>query len=118
MPAPHKVQPGETVDDWLARQPLRPLAAAARDRLLALGLTETVKWSQPWYTGAGDVAYLSSRPDYVTLGLRHGAHLDDPAGLLEGTGADMRHVKLRDSEALADPALARLLDAALARDGS
>ena len=30
---------------------------------------------------------------YVNVGFFHGAALDDPAGLLEGTGKRMRHVK-------------------------
>ncbi len=34
-----------------------------------------------------------------------GAELDDPAGLLEGAGKRMRHVKLRRGEAVNDAAL-------------
>lgn len=116
MSASHKVQPGESVDDWVARQPLAPLLAAARRRLLGLGLTEVVKWSQPWYTRHGNVAYLSARPDYVTLGVCHGAHLDDPDRILEGTGKDMRHVKIRHADDLERPTVARLLATARAYD--
>ncbi len=41
-----------------------------------------------------------------------GAELDDPAGLLEGTGKRMRHVKLRWGEAVNDTALNALIAAA------
>jgi len=39
------------------------------------------------------------------------AHLDDPAGLLEGTGRNMRHVKLRPGHEPDSVALGNLLDA-------
>jgi hypothetical protein len=40
--------------------------------------------------------------------------LDDPAGLLEGTGKRGRHVKLRPGRDVDSAALARLVDAAYA----
>lgn len=116
MSAAHKIQPGESVASWVDRQPRARLVEAVRERLLSLGLVEAVKWSQPWYTRRDNVAYLSSRPDYVTLGLCRGAHLDDPKALLDGTGKDMRHVKVYDAEALDNPSLERLLRAAIEYD--
>ena len=46
---------------------------------------------------AGDAAfgYVNAFSVHVNVGFFHGAALDDPAGLLEGTGKRMRHVKLR-----------------------
>jgi hypothetical protein len=49
---------------------------------------------------------------HVNVGFFHGAALADPAGLLEGTGKSMRHVKLRPGLALDAPALEALIDAA------
>ena len=40
------------------------------------------------------------------------AHLADPAGLLEGTGKNMRHVKLRPGSEIDRQALAGLIQAA------
>ena len=40
-------------------------------------------------------AYIAPQSKHVNLGFYHGATLDDPAGLLEGTGKRLRHVKLR-----------------------
>jgi hypothetical protein len=41
-----------------------------------------------------------------------GTSLPDPAKLLEGTGKNLRHVKLRTKEDLRKPALKRLIQAA------
>jgi Domain of unknown function (DU1801) len=50
--------------------------------------------------------------DYVRFGFMYGSHLADPDQRLEGTGARLRHVKLRTPQEASDPALQRLLDAA------
>ena len=44
--------------------------------------------------GAG-FAYVNAFTEHVNVGFFRGAELPDPAGLLEGTGRFMRHVKLR-----------------------
>ncbi|MBN2840324.1 MAG: DUF1801 domain-containing protein [Coriobacteriia bacterium] len=49
------------------------------------------------YDGWG-MAALSPHKKWVSLILFRGAHLDAPAGLLEGTGPHMRHLKLRSFE--------------------
>ena len=40
-------------------------------------------------------AYVDSFTSHVNVGFLRGAALDDPAGLLEGTGKRMRHDKLK-----------------------
>ncbi len=40
-------------------------------------------------------AYIMPQKSYVNLGFYRGAHLPDPMRLLEGTGKDLRHVKVR-----------------------
>lgn len=40
-------------------------------------------------------AYIIAQKNYVNLGFYRGAHLPDPMHLLEGTGKDLRHVKVR-----------------------
>jgi hypothetical protein len=50
-------------------------------------------------------AYVAVFSSHVNVGFYFGAWLDDPAGILEGTGKRMRHVKLqpdreRDQRAL------------------
>lgn len=76
---------------------------------------ETVKWNKPCFVVTGsNCLYVSAQDGYVNLGFYEGAQLADPAGLLEGTGTALRHVKVRSSDALEDPALAELVNAGAA----
>lgn len=71
------------------------------------------------YDGWG-MAALSPHKEWVSLVLFRGAALDDPDGLLEGSGTMVRHVKLRSLDELMirrEP-LARLLKAAAAEGAS
>lgn len=56
--------------------------------------------------------YVNVFTSHVNVGFFHGAALPDPAGLLEGTGRFMRHVKLRPGASTNAPALRRLIDTA------
>ena len=56
-------------------------------------------------------AYVDVFRSHTNVGFFYGAHLDDPAGLLEGTGRNMRHVKLRPGHEPDSVALGNLLDA-------
>jgi hypothetical protein len=56
--------------------------------------------------------YVNSFKTHVNVGFFHGAMLDDPAGLLEGSGKRMRHVKLKPGSKLNGAALRDLIDAA------
>ena len=65
------------------------------------------------YDGWG-MAALAPYTQWVSLAFLRGTSLDDPAGLLEGTGRRVRHVKVRSMEQLAESggALRGLIDAA------
>ena len=56
--------------------------------------------------------YTSVHAAHVNVGFYRGAELPDPAGLLQGTGKRMRHVKLRPGEAIDEHALEQLIEAA------
>jgi hypothetical protein len=58
--------------------------------------------------------YVMPQADYVNLGFWHGVGLPDPDGLLQGTGAKMRHTKVRSVEDAGTPAVRALVKAALA----
>ena len=58
--------------------------------------------------------YVSVFKAHVNVGFFLGAELDDPAGLLEGSGKRMRHVKVRPGAELNFAALRTLIDAAYA----
>jgi hypothetical protein len=54
-------------------------------------------------------AYVNAFKAHANVGFFHGAALADPAGLLEGTGKRMRHVKLRPGRELDEDALRCLI---------
>jgi hypothetical protein len=58
--------------------------------------------------------YVDAFSRHVNVGFFCGAMLDDPAGLLEGNGKRMRHVKLRPSGELDAAALRKLIESAYA----
>lgn len=62
----------------------------------------------------GDVpfGYVNVFTAHVNVGFFQGAELPDPAGLLQGAGKRMRHVKLRPGANTNNAALGRLIEAA------
>ena len=77
---------------------------------------EAIKWGRPCYANArGLFCYLHSTKTHATLGFQQGATLDDPDGLLEGTGKDQRHVKFDARRALDPEAVLPLLRQAATR---
>src|SRR3954462_2108108 len=57
-------------------------------------------------------AYVDAFSAHVNVGFFFGAALDDPAGLLEGSGKRMRHVKVRWGQPVDGAALSALIAAA------
>jgi hypothetical protein len=57
-------------------------------------------------------AYVNAFKAHVNVGFFHGAGLTDPAGLLQGTGKYMRHVKVKPGLALDGSSLEGLITAA------
>jgi len=57
-------------------------------------------------------AYVGAFTAHVNVGFFQGASLKDPAGLLQGSGKRMRHVKLRWGEPVNETALHALILAA------
>jgi hypothetical protein len=59
--------------------------------------------------GDAPFGYVNAFKAHASVGFFRGAMLADPAGLLDGTGKRMRHVKLRPGEARDEDALAELI---------
>ncbi|MEI7933290.1 MAG: DUF1801 domain-containing protein [Alphaproteobacteria bacterium] len=59
--------------------------------------------------GDAAFAYVGAYKAHVNVGFFHGAELPDPAGLLEGSGLRMRHVKLRWGQEVNEEALSNLI---------
>jgi hypothetical protein len=102
---------------------MQPIASRLRELVLDVDpdATEVVRLGDRAATyGLGPrkmsegYCYVLPYARWVNLGFYQGAGLPDPDGLLEGTGARLRHVKVMDVEAAEQPAVRALLVAALA----
>ncbi|NNF56493.1 MAG: DUF1801 domain-containing protein [Acidimicrobiales bacterium] len=102
---------------------MRPVAAALRELILDVHpeAVEVVRLGDRAATfGVGPKkmseahSYVLPYDNWVNLGFFWGANLDDPDSRLEGTGANMRHVKVRTLDEAADPTLRALIQEALA----
>lgn len=58
-------------------------------------------------------AYIANYAAHVTLGFYQGAEMNDPHKILEGTGAGLRHIKIRTLDAAQKPVLQSYIKAAL-----
>ena len=107
------------VDRWLSEQ-VPDLGAIARhwfDRMRECGddVRELLHDRHP-VACVADAAfgYVDVFRAHVNVGFFLGSLLDDPAGLLEGSGRRMRHVKVRPGAEPDFAALGALIDAAYA----
>ena len=69
----------------------------------APGADESVKWAQPVYEINGPFAYIKAFKKSVNFGFWRGIDIDDPQGLLQGSGEKMRHFKLTSLEDINAP---------------
>ena len=105
------------VDSWLNHQPgeLGEMARTWFARFRACG-DDVVELLHDGAATAcvTDVAfgYVAVFKAHTNVGFFLGSELEDPTGLLEGTGKRMRHVKLRPGHELDAAALQALIDAA------
>jgi hypothetical protein len=105
------------VDAWLDRphDELRRMAQPwfAKMRACGADVRELLNDGHP-IACVEDAAfgYVNAFTAHVNVGFFHGARLVDPAGLLEGAGKRMRHVKLRWGDPVDSAALDALIAAA------
>jgi hypothetical protein len=105
------------IDVWLSAQ-TPELGAIARTwfaRMRACGedVRELMHDGHPTAcVGDTAFAYVDVFKAHVNVGFFLGAELPDPAGLLEGSGRRMRHVKLRPIREVNEGALNELIAAA------
>ena len=62
------------------------------------GTTEDIKWGIPVFIKTKIFTYLRSTKNHVALGLYNIDRINDPNGLLEGTGKNMKHLKINKAE--------------------
>ena len=107
------------VAQWFADGPIELRAIARRwfDRMRRCGddVVELLHDGCPVAcVEEGAFAYVNTFKDHVNVGFFYGAMLEDPVGLLQGSGKRMRHVKLRPGDELDAGALADLIASAYA----
>jgi hypothetical protein len=82
------------------------------------GTKKTVNsWGVPTFEAKDPFCFYMVGKNHVTFGFHFGTSLDDPAGLLEGAGKNIRHVKLRKVEDLQRAGLKQLVQAAARLEG-
>lgn len=116
---PDAVRRDPAVDRWLAEQPpeLGALARAWFKRMRACGrdVREVIHDDCPTAcVGDAAFAYVDAFSAHVNVGFFRGAELDDPSGLLQGTGKRMRHVKVKPGLTVDERELEALITAAYA----
>ena len=57
---------------------------------------EEFKWSRPVFSSSINFAYFKTTKMYFTLGFSNFHKLNDSNNLLQGTGKDMRHIKIKN----------------------
>jgi hypothetical protein len=116
MRFPTAVRRDPDVDAWFAASDhLRRMAQPWFERMRGCGpdVRELLHDGHPTAcVGEAAFAYVNAFRDHVNVGFFHGASLDDPAGLLEGAGKRMRHVKLYEGRDVNTAALGDLITAA------
>ena len=110
------------VEAWFAcgDEGLRALARAWFDVMRGCGDDVRELIHDGWPTACVEdaaFAYVAAFQAHVNVGFYQGAALADPAGLLEGSGKRMRHVKVRWGEPADEAALTALIAAAHADMG-
>lgn len=89
------------VDEYVGRLSAEQAAIVNRLRDLirdaAPDAQETFKWAQPVYEHNGPLCYIRAFTRTVNFGFWRGAELDDPAGILGGSGDRMAHVAIRSA---------------------
>lgn len=98
--------------------PLRAVVERARRlvRKHAPKLVEQVKWGGLCFVGRKVVCYAHPLDEHVDFGFFQGAALDDPAGVLSGSGRFLRRVQLRRPADLKEKLIVPLLRQAVALD--
>jgi hypothetical protein len=115
FPAAVKRDPG--VDAWFDKHDdaLRRMARPWFEQMRGCGadIREVLNDGHPnACVGDAPFGYVNAFSAHVNVGFFHGAALGDPAGLLQGTGKRMRHVKLSWGQQVDAAALGALIAAA------
>jgi hypothetical protein len=82
----------------------------------APGLRTEKHWGLAWYVGNDLVLTVGAFTHHVGVEFWRGSTVPDPDHLLEGTGKNLRHAKIRTAAEARSPKLVRLIRAAVDLD--
>jgi hypothetical protein len=116
----HTVETHGSFEDAISETSAQVAEIARRLRQLIIDLypdVVEVPWPKQRIIGYGvgpkkmseHFCYIGAHKEHVNLGFYRGANLPDPDGLMEGTGKELRHVKVRDVEEAEQPSLRQLI---------
>ena len=96
------------------------LARAAYDFIAEIkpSLARMKRWGFPGFVGNSTIVTICGQKQHVNMQFFHGAHLANPKGLLEGTGKDLRHIKIRNAADLGRDGMREVVLAAIAFDAT
>ena len=108
-----------TMEEWLAGKPeaLQPIALKWFNKIKSCGPDVQDIFHDGHPIGCVEqapFAYVNAFRQHVNLGFFYVAELPDETGLLEGSGKNMRHIKLRPEEPQDEGAIKSLLEVAYA----
>src|SRR5208282_2124728 len=103
-------------DNPALRKVVRGLKTLVKATVPATRITVN-SWGIPTFEAKDPYCFYMVGKNHVTFGFHCGTSLDDPQGLLEGTGKNLRHVKLRSVEDLKKKGLKELVLAAARLEG-
>lgn len=111
---PQDAKAAAAIDAYVRKQNpnLKPVADAVRAlvRKVAPESREIINpWGLPTFEYYGPICYLMIGKNHITFGFPRGTSLQDSAKLLEGTGKNLRHVKLRGVSDVHDANLRQLI---------
>jgi len=73
------------------------------------GITENFKWGRPVFSTSSDFAYFKTNKGYLTFGVFKFEKVSQHSQLLEGTGKDMRHVKLKSLDQMSEQIIREII---------
>ena len=97
--------------------PMAEIAIALRARVKALAphMDEALAWGRPCYSGNERTFSISAHKAHVNLQLWNGNRLTHVSDRVDGTGKQLRHVKLKAMSEL-DEVVDKVIEAAVALD--
>jgi hypothetical protein len=98
----NKEKRSKDVDQFMAKlEPnIQKLANTIRNFLFEVEpeFEEIKKWGRPAYLMNGMVCAIDSYKNHINLGFAKGTSLSDSGNLLEGTGKNIRHIRISSIE--------------------